>query len=197
MADPTTAQDVQRLDVVLDRLEGLLEAVDAMAPADRDLVLELLDGVDDLHRLALLRLGQQLSPARVEELRDAHPAIAWLWEAYGVGLDDRTVAARAIDQIRPYLESHGGDVDVLDVTDGVVTVRLQGACSGCTASAITLQEGVEEALRSGYPDFERLEVDEDPDAEAHPPPTPGGQGEVLLQIQRWPGEDAADAADAS
>jgi hypothetical protein len=71
---------------------------------------------------------------------------------------------------------------------------MQGACSGCTASAITLQQGVEEALRAGYPDFTRLEVDEDPDAVAHPPPTAGGQQEVLLQIRRWPGEATADAS---
>ena len=167
---------------VLDRMEELLEAVDAMPPADRDIVIELLDRVDDLHRLALTRLGQQFTPATIEDLRAAHPAIAWLWEAYGVGLDDRAVAARALDTIRPYLESHGGDVDVLDVTDGTVLVRMSGACSGCTASAITLREGVEEALRAGYPDFRDLAVEEDPDATPHPPP-----GETLVQLQMRPG----------
>jgi len=189
--DATTTSDVtddtRQLGALLDRFEGLLDAVDAMAPADRELVVELLDRVDDLHRLALLRLGQQLSPARVEDLRDAHPAIAWLWDAYGVGLDDRTVAARAIDAVRPYLESHGGDVEVVAVDDGAVTVRMQGACRGCTSSAITLQEGVEEALRAGYPDFRQLVVQDDPDAEAHPPPG----GEVLLQIRRWDEGDRA------
>jgi Fe-S cluster biogenesis protein NfuA len=180
---PTAGQDLERLDTVLDRMDGLLEAVDAMAPADRDVVIELLDTVDDVHRLALIRLGERLGPALVEELRDAHPAIAWLWEAYGVGLDARTVAVRAVDAVRPYLESHGGDVEVLEVRGGVVRVRMTGACRGCTSSAVTLQEGVERALRSGFPDFERLEVEEDPDAVPHPPP---GGGEVLLQIQPRP-----------
>lgn len=184
-AAAAVVHDTRQLDAMLDRFEGLLEAVDAMAPADRELVVELLDRVDDLHRLALLRLGQQLSPARVEELRDAHPAIAWLWDAYGVGLDERAVATRAIDAVRPYLESHGGDVEVLAVDQGAVTVRMKGACNGCTSSAVTLQQGVEEALRAGFPDFRELVVDEDPDAVPHPPP----DGEVLLQIQRWPGPD--------
>lgn len=183
--DPT-AQDLGRMEAVLDRLEGLLEAVDAMAPADRELVVELLDRVDDVHRLALLRLGQRLGAARVEELRDAHPAIAWLWEAYGVGLDDRGVAARAIDAVRPYLLSHGGDVSVVEVDDGVVHVRMAGACSGCTASAVTLREGVERALREGYPDYVGLRVEEDPDAVPHPPPGGATGGEVLVQLQRRP-----------
>lgn len=178
--------DTALLAGLLDRLEGLLAAVDELAPADRELVVDLLDRVDDLHRLALLRLGQQLSPATIEDLRAAHPAVAWLWEAYGVGLDARTLARRSLDDVRPYLASHGGDVELVDVDDGVVTVRLTGACNGCTASALTLRDGVERALAEGFPDFERLEVEHDPDAEPHPPP-----GEVLLQLEPWPGGTSA------
>jgi Fe-S cluster biogenesis protein NfuA len=172
--------DAIPLDAILDRTEELLEAVDAMPEADRLTVIELLDTVDELHRLALVRLGQSLSPADVERLRDAHPAIAWLWEAYGVGLDARTVVERALDTIRPYLSSHGGEVEVLAVEGGRVTVRLGGACVGCSASAVTLQHGVEESLRAGYPDFRQLTVDEDV-AVTHEPPGP-----TLLEIAWHP-----------
>jgi Fe-S cluster biogenesis protein NfuA len=58
---------------------------------------------------------------------------------------------------------------------------MSGACSGCSASAITLREGIEEALRERLPGFARIEVEEDP-APRHPPPGP-----TLLQIQRRPG----------
>lgn len=177
-----TSSDARPLGAILDRMEDLMAAIEEMAPADRAIVIEFLDHVDDLHRLALTRLGQELTPAQVEDHRAAHPAIAWLWEAYGVGLDPRMLASRAIDAVRPYLESHGGDVEVLDVTDGKVLVALSGSCSGCSASAITLQEGVEEALRAGYPDFRELLLEEDPDAIPHGPP-----GETLIQLQMRPG----------
>ncbi len=162
-------------------MQELFDAIDNLPDVDRGHVIELLDHVDDLHRLALTRLGQQLGPARVEDLRTAHPAITWLFDAYGVGLDAHATADRALDGIRPYLDSHGGQVELVEVVQGRVRVRLTGACSGCSASAITLQEGVERTLREGFPDFVALDVDEDPDAAAHPPPGP-----TLLQIEWHP-----------
>lgn len=166
---------------LLDQLEASLDAVEELPPADRDNVFALLDVVDHLHRVALGHVGRQLDAATIERLRAAHPSVAWLWDAYGVGLDARAAARRALEDIRPYIESHGGEVEVIDVEDGVVHVRLAGACAGCSASAITLQQGVEEALRSHLPDYAGLEVSEDPDAEPHAPPGP-----TLLQIQPHP-----------
>lgn len=176
------------LDTVLDRLEELLDAVDTLPDADRANVVELLDRVDDLHRLALGQLGARLPAHQVEELRDAHPAVAWLFEAYGIGLDQRAAVDAALDRVRPYLHSHGGEVELHDVTDGVVTVQLTGACAGCSASAITLREGVEEALAAGVPGFARLEVVEDRHAAPHDPPGP-----TLLQID-WHPESAGARA---
>ena len=54
---------------------------------------------------------------------------------------------KAIEDIRPYLQADGGDVELIDVSsDGVVKVRLTGACSGCPMSQITLTQGVERAI---------------------------------------------------
>jgi Fe-S cluster biogenesis protein NfuA len=106
--------------------------------------------------------------------------VAWLFEAYAVGVDERAAAEVALEAVRPYLHSHGGDVAVLDARGGVVRVRLSGACSGCTASTITLRRGVEEALRERMPGFAAMEVEED-DALPHPPPGP-----TLLQIAEPP-----------
>lgn len=53
-----------------------------------------------------------------------------------------------LDEIRPSIQSDGGDVELVDVTeDGVVTVRLTGACVGCPMSEITLRDGIEQALK--------------------------------------------------
>jgi Fe-S cluster biogenesis protein NfuA len=166
---------------LLDRMEELLAAVETFDADVRTQVFELLDGVDTLHRHAVLRLAAALGPA-LEPLRRAEPAADWLFGAYGVGVDDVPAAEQALEEIRPYIHQHGGEVDVLGVDGGIVTVRLSGACSGCTASSETLREGVEQALREGLPGFVGIDVVEaEPDAAPHPPP-----GATLLQIQPRP-----------
>jgi Fe-S cluster biogenesis protein NfuA len=165
---------------LLERLEELVVELEGLDEPVRAEVFELLDGIDVLHRMALTRLGDALDPATLDRLREADPAIAWLLDAYGVGIDELAAAEAALEPIRPYIHSHGGQVEVLDVTDGVVRLRMSGACSGCTASAVTLKEGIEDALRQGLPGFARLEAEED-EADAHPPPGP-----TLLQIQPRP-----------
>lgn len=51
-----------------------------------------------------------------------------------------------LDKLRPFIQSDGGDVELVDVEDGVVKVRLLGACGSCPASTITLKAGIERAL---------------------------------------------------
>ena len=179
-AEPTPT-DLSRL---LDRLEGLLADADTLDPGAREITYGLLDGVDEVHRVALGILAAQLGDDEIVRLRAAHPAIEWLFDAYAVGVDERSAVEAALEPVRPYIDSHGGEVDVLDVTDGVVTLAMSGACSGCTASAVTLQEGIVTSLREHFPGFDRVEVREDPDAVAHPPPGPTlEQPSALHQIQ--------------
>jgi Fe-S cluster biogenesis protein NfuA len=58
--------------------------------------------------------------------------------------------------MRPYLDSHGGDVRLLGVEDGVVRLELQGSCSGCPSSAVTLKLAVEEAIHKAAPDVAEI-----------------------------------------
>ena len=166
---------------LLDRLEMLIAELDELDEPLRARVIELLDGIDALHRLAVQRLAGELEEDVVARARAADPAIAWLLDLYGVGVDGRAAADAAVDEIRPYIHSHGGSVEIVDVADGNVRVRLAGACSGCTASAITLREGVERALQEHLPGFRTLLVEDD-GALPHPPPGP-----TLLQIERLSG----------
>lgn len=166
-------------DELLDELEHLLREIEALDDPVRTHVFTLLDGVDALHRQALERLGALLSAEQRDALR-GDPAVDWLFSAYSVGVDERAAAEAALETVRPYLHSHGGDVAVIDARAGIVRVRLSGACSGCTASTVTLRHGVEEALREGFPGFAGIEVEED-DAPPHPPPGP-----TLLQIEPAP-----------
>ena len=61
--------------------------------------------------------------------------------------------------MRPYLGSHGGDVELLCVEDGVARVRLGGTCEGCPSSAVTLQNAIEAAILKAAPDVERIEAE--------------------------------------
>ncbi len=65
---------------------------------------------------------------------------------------------QVINEIRPNLQADGGDIELIDVTeDGVVKVRLRGACSGCPGAAMTLKMGVERVLKSRVPQVQRVE----------------------------------------
>lgn len=60
-------------------------------------------------------------------------------------------------QVRPALQSDGGDIELIDVEDGIVKVRLVGACAHCPSSALTLYEGVEKMLKDLIPEVKGLE----------------------------------------
>jgi Fe-S cluster biogenesis protein NfuA len=70
----------------------------------------------------------------------------------------REKVQEVIDQIRPNLQADGGDIELIDVTeDGVVKVRLQGACRGCPGAAMTLKMGVERMLKQKVPAVKSVE----------------------------------------
>ena len=65
----------------------------------------------------------------------------------------------AIDEIRPALQGHGGDIELVGVEeDNTVKVRLQGACSGCPGAAMTMQMGVERILKERVPEVKGVEA---------------------------------------
>jgi len=63
---------------------------------------------------------------------------------------------KVIKKIRPMLQADGGDVEFVDVTDGVVKVRLQGACAGCPMSQMTLKMGIEKLLKKEIPEVKSV-----------------------------------------
>ena len=62
----------------------------------------------------------------------------------------------ALEKIRPVLQADGGDVELVDVKDGVATVRLTGHCGSCPMSTMTLKMGVERVVRSEVPEIKEL-----------------------------------------
>ena len=65
----------------------------------------------------------------------------------------------ALDQVRPYMKSHGGGVELLGIEDGVAHLRLEGSCNGCGASVSTLELAVEKALEEAAPDLAGMRVE--------------------------------------
>jgi Fe-S cluster biogenesis protein NfuA len=64
---------------------------------------------------------------------------------------------KALEKIRPALQADGGDIKLVEVTkDGVVKVKLMGACGGCPMSQMTLQQGVERALKQEVPEVKKV-----------------------------------------
>jgi len=65
---------------------------------------------------------------------------------------------KALQKIRPALQADGGDIELIDVQDGVVKVKLTGACGDCPMSQMTLKQGVERVLREEVPEVKGLEA---------------------------------------
>jgi Fe-S cluster biogenesis protein NfuA/nitrite reductase/ring-hydroxylating ferredoxin subunit len=80
-------------------------------------------------------------------LHDLHP----------VPVEERV--AEALESVRPYLESHGGDVELVGVEEGVVHLRLSGSCNGCPSSTMTLKLAIEDAIQRMAPEVERVEAE--------------------------------------
>ena len=156
-------------DQAIKELETLIGTLEREEDERALLLLELVD--------AIHRPGIQLVAAGETD----HPIAQALLTMYDViDVDDHILVEEALDQVRPYIESHGGELELLEVEEGVVHVQLSGSCSGCAASAITLKRGVEESLREHYPNFKELVSHEPEGAEAEQ--TNGG-GPQLLQIE--------------
>jgi len=73
-------------------------------------------------------------------------------------IDTKKLVEQALEKIRPMLQRDGGDIELVEVTDGVVKVRLTGACKGCPMSQMTLKQGVEKMLLKEVPGLKEVQA---------------------------------------
>lgn len=154
-----------------ERIEHLLEASSAAGPVARERSEELVRLVVELYGAGLERLLEIAHDAGAldDDLLAAlagDELVSSLLIVHGLhpyGVEERV--ERALEGVRPYLGSHGGDVRLLEVTDsGVVRLALLGSCDGCASSAVTLELAVDDAIRAAAPEVVRIDVEEAPRA---------------------------------
>lgn len=153
-------------DALVERVQTLTAQLEAVAdPAARDCAEQLVAAVAALYGEGLERIfaalaeeGLSAAAARERLVGDGVVAsLLLLHDLYPVGLEERV--AQALEEVRPYLDSHGGGIELLAIEDGVARLRLRGSCDGCAASAATLEAAVETALRAAAPDLLGIDVE--------------------------------------
>jgi Fe-S cluster biogenesis protein NfuA/nitrite reductase/ring-hydroxylating ferredoxin subunit len=152
-----------------ERIEVLLEAASAGGRVARERAEELVRLVVDLYGAGLERLLDiAYDTGRLDdELLDrlaADDLVASLLAVHGLHPHSvETRVARALDGVRPYLGSHGGDVEFLGLSaGGAVRLRMLGSCDGCPSSSVTLTLAVETAIQAAAPEVNGIEVEEAP-----------------------------------
>ncbi len=163
-----------------DRIQTLLDASAAGGTAARERAEQLVRDVTDLYGAGLermMRLAVSANPELAETFADDNLVASLLLVHNLHPHDVERRVSEALDGVRPYLGSHGGDVHLIEVADGpeggIVRLQFSGSCKSCPSSAVTLELAVEDAIRAAAPEVESIEVVA---AEAK---SAGGQGSVI------------------
>lgn len=155
------------------RIETLLEEIESFEdPNARAKTAEMAQNLLELYGEGLARIVENVADLGSQELKDAFlgdELISHLLVLHGLHpIDVETRVLGALDEVRPYLESHGGNVQFLGIEEDVARVRLEGSCDGCPSSTMTLKLAIEEAVQKAAPELEGVEAE----GVAEPPPKP-------------------------
>ena len=175
------------------RMETLLGEIEALEdPNARSRAAEVVQVLLELYGEGLARMMETVAEAkggeRAFEAFAGDELVSHLLLLHGLHpLDLETRVAKALEEVRPYLKSHGGNVVFLGVEGGVARLRMQGSCSGCPSSTMTLKLAIEEAIQKAAPDLEGIEA-EGVAEEPEPAPTIVA-GPTLRRKKRRPEEN--------
>jgi Fe-S cluster biogenesis protein NfuA/nitrite reductase/ring-hydroxylating ferredoxin subunit len=151
---------------LLDRVQELTAKLDQLPDEEaRELAQDLLGAVIAMYGDGLRRIMDAIGRSReagatiLDELCEdgAVASLLLIHDLYPASLEERVL--EALDTVRPYMESHGGNVELLGVDEGVAKLALQGSCNGCAASRATLELAIKQALDEHAPDLTGLEVE--------------------------------------
>src|ERR687891_1260249 len=147
------------------RMEALLGEIETLSdPNARSKAAEVVGVLLELYGEGLARMMEVVAEGEERERTfDAFAEdelVSHLLLLHGLHpLDLETRVIKALEEVRPYLKSHGGNVELLGVEGGVARLRMQGSCSGCPSSTMTLKLAIEEAIQKAAPDLEGIEAE--------------------------------------
>jgi Fe-S cluster biogenesis protein NfuA len=143
----------------LEKIDGLVAQIRNSPDAEiKKAALDLIQTIMEFHAAGIDRMMEIASDAgevgwQIIDGFSRDEIISNLLLLHGLHpVDIETRVRGALDQVRPYLKSHGGNVDLVEVADGVVTLRLIGSCDGCPSSSLTLKTAIEKAIQDAAPD---------------------------------------------
>ena len=183
------ATEHQAPEELVERVQELLGSLDEIAdPVAQSRVHELIGTVLELYGAGLERIlgiledaGDPALPIRTAMLDDGIVASLLLIHGlYPISLEERVM--QALDSMRPFLASHGGNVELVSVEEGVARLALQGSCNGCPSSAATLENALKEAIEEAAPDLLGLEVEGVVGLEKKEPDGPPGLSLPMVQV---------------
>ena len=167
--------DLQARELVT-RVDALLEEVEAFPdPAARDKATELVGALLDLYGDGLARLVARVAEPEALGEDEVVSHLLLLHGIHPVPIEARV--RTALEEVRPYLDSHGGNVELVAVEDGTVRLRMEGSCSGCPSSAVTLKLAIEDAIRKHAPDVGEIEAED-----AEPEGLPMAPAPALIEL---------------
>jgi Fe-S cluster biogenesis protein NfuA/nitrite reductase/ring-hydroxylating ferredoxin subunit len=166
LAGDTARHRLARVEELLERLETLPDT------GARETATEVVQGLLDLYEEGLKRIVDVLAECDDGTLAEAlsdDELVAHLLLLHGlhpVPVQERV--REALESVLPYLQSHGGSVELLGVEDGIVRLRLEGSCAGCPSSSMTLKLAIEDAIFKAAPDVEEVRAEGTVSATAPP-----------------------------
>lgn len=145
------------------RVDDAISALNQLDDGSRAVAEEVKAAIEAVHRAGLITMVRRMRaddaarPVLFELVDD--PVVHLLLSLHGIiRPDPMTHANRVLVEVRPQLQSHGGDVTLVRIEDGTAFVRLEGACNGCSMSSVTLRNLVESALTENVPSVTGVEV---------------------------------------
>lgn len=164
MTDQLSTEQVpdETLEQTAQRLDSLIQAFEQHPIISvRDQVMEMLGLVDALHREGIQHLVEALQAQRPEQFDQLQkdPAVSMLLILYDLMPPDSVKQVEiALETLGPYIASQGVTVEVLDVIEGIVHLRLSGVGNGSADSIATLKQNIEVVLRDDFPGFRSIEL---------------------------------------
>jgi Fe-S cluster biogenesis protein NfuA/nitrite reductase/ring-hydroxylating ferredoxin subunit len=149
-----------------ERLQKSLAEVEALPyPGARELIQDCMESVLGFYGAGLKRILQVVSEDGPEGRKvfrdlirdDVVKGLLLIHDLHPLNLEARLL--EALDKVRPYLKSHGGNVELISLENNVARLRLQGTCQSCASSSVTLELAIRHAIEQACPDLAHFEVE--------------------------------------